>query len=79
MRLGDSEVYNAWVRTDPLEFLIYVDDAYAAIALPEQLCRSAHHEVCHQRLSIMGLNDDDDHVAVYRCMKQIGVKDCEEE
>ncbi len=74
--IGVSEVYLAWVRTDPLEFVIYVEEDHVANSQEWQLCRSAHHEVCHQKLSLTGANDDDAHVAVDRCMKQIRVEQC---
>ena len=83
--IGDATDALAWVYASklppgvPLDFTVYIDRAFAALALPEELCKIAHHEVCHLRLALMSENDDADHRAVRRCMRQIRVEQCREE
>lgn len=77
IQIADTkDEFQAWVHI-PVDWVIWVDRDYLAKMDDERLCRTAFHEVCHQRLDFMGKHDGDDHVALFRCMEAlIGPEDC---
>jgi len=74
VRVGLSRKYEAWVY--PPHPVVWIDRDFLGWAPPDELCRTAYHEVCHLWLKQHGQRDDDDHRDVKACMRRLGAWRC---